>query len=219
MRATNHLGAIVDTHQASQLVVNTLLAARDLHRKVLLVGNGGSAATVSHLHNDLVKALGIRALCLHEPALLTATANDEGFEHCFEHTVERWADRDDLLFAISCSGESENVLRAVEIARMRACQVITLTGFAHQNTLSRLGMINFHVPSDHFGTIEIAHAALTHYLTDAACAALSQSHAISSRQDGTHEPIETDIIGRTVELRATRVGHRRGRLRRRRVSA
>ncbi len=215
-------GLAIDRQAGVELAVRHLLAARELQRKVMLAGNGGSAATASHLHNDLVKAVGVRALCLHEPALLTACANDEGYERCFEAVIERWADREDLLIAISCSGRSENILRAARAADERGCRVVTLTGCSPANPLRALGDLNFHVHTDHYGMIEVAHAALTHYLTDTALAALTNTAQARHDKDdshGTHDAPSCDIIGRTLAIRAAGSGHGRGGIRRRRASA
>lgn len=233
VRVTDATGLAVDRQDGAQLAVNLIVAARDLGRKVLLVGNGGSAATAAHLCNDLVKAVGVRAMNLHEPSLLTACANDEGYERSFAVAVERWADRDDLLIAISCSGRSENILQAAHAAGERGCRVLTLTGCSPANPLASIGQLNFHVPTQHYGRIEIAHAALAHYLSDAALAALSiQPNIIEhSRRDASLSSIEKndesplaptcDVIARTLEVRkaADGAGHGRGGIRRRRVSA
>ena len=137
-------------------------------RKVLLVGNGGSAATVSHVQNDLCKAVGVRAMVFTEPALLTALANDHGYASGFERLVELWADPGDILLAISSSGQSENILRAVEASVRRGCDVITFSGFRGDNALRRAGDLNFYVPDQTYGHVEVAHNALVHFLTDRA---------------------------------------------------
>jgi len=69
--------------------------------KALLIGNGGSAAIVSHMHNDLCKMVGVRAMCLTETPLMTALANDDGYETVFHKPISMWADRGDLLIAVS----------------------------------------------------------------------------------------------------------------------
>ena len=137
-------------------------------RKVVLVGNGGSAAIVSHMQNDLCKAVGVRAMVLTEPPLLTALANDHGYASGFERLVELWADPGDILLAISSSGQSENILRAVEASVRRGCDVITFSGFRCDNALRRTGDLNFYVPDQAYGHVEVAHNALVHFLTDRA---------------------------------------------------
>lgn len=101
-----------------------------------------------------------------EASALTALANDYGYECVFERPVELWADADDLLVAISSSGQSENILRAARAASARNCRVITLSGFSADNPLRRLGNLNFYVPSPEYGYVELAHSVITHFLTD-----------------------------------------------------
>ena len=135
--------------------------------KVMLVANGGSAAVASHMHNDISKACGIRALVFTETPLLTALSNDNGYESAYETTTQLWAQPDDLLIAISSSGKSENTLRAARAARSAGAGVITLSGFEPDNPLRTIGDLNFYVQSGHYGLVETSHAAISHYLTDA----------------------------------------------------
>lgn len=160
----------VDLHVdiASDRVVEHLVAARLCGNKVMLIGNGGSAAIVSHFHNDLTKAVGVRALVFNEQPLLMALANDEGYASVFERPLEVWAEPGDVLIAVSSSGASENILRAAHTALRHDMTVITLTGFEHSNPLRQLGHVNFYVPSHHYGLVEQSHSVLTHHFSDAA---------------------------------------------------
>ena len=135
--------------------------------KAIVVGNGGSAAIASHTQNDLCKAVKMRSLVFTEQSLLTALANDDGYQTAYETLTNLWAEPDDLLIAISSSGQSENILRAARAARKAGCRIITLSGFASDNPLRALGDVNFYIPSDSYGHVELAHAALGQFLTDA----------------------------------------------------
>ncbi len=143
--------------------------------KALLIGNGGSAAIVSHVQNDLCKALGIPAMVFNEPPLLTALANDDGYETVFRQMAELWARPGDLFIAVSSSGNSEYILSAVEAASSRGCKVLTFSGFSPDNPLRRMGDLNFYVASDFYGFVEVAHMALAHFMTD---------NALSRRSEG-----------------------------------
>ena len=81
---------------------------------VYIIGNGGSYANAMHIANDLI-ACGIRAHTL-DPATLTATANDYGYEHVFSRWLRVFANRGDLLIALSGSGKSPNILNAISVA-------------------------------------------------------------------------------------------------------
>ena len=74
---------------------------------------------------------------------------------------------DDLLIAISSSGQSENILRCVRAAQKAGARIVTLSGFAANNPLRALGDVNFYIPSNSYGHVELAHAALSQFLTDA----------------------------------------------------
>ena len=154
--------------EGTEMAIQMMLSVRSASQKMLLTGNGGSAALVSHIQNDLCKTLGIRALVFTEQPLLTALANDDGYGSVFERPVELWADPGDLLLTISSSGQSENILRGARASLERGCKMITLTGFKPNNPLRQMGDLNFYVGSGSYGYVETAHAALTHFMTDRA---------------------------------------------------
>jgi D-sedoheptulose 7-phosphate isomerase len=156
-------------------LIATLAALKAAGGKALLIGNGGSAAIVSHLHNDLCKAVGMRAMVFHETSLLTAVANDDGYHDVFRRPVDLWADRDDVLIAVSSSGESENIVKAASLAREKGCRVVTLTGFAPTNRLRRIGDVNIYVPASAYGYVEMAHSVIAHCITDLAVMRLAVS--------------------------------------------
>lgn len=148
--------------QAVELIHETTRKAR----KVIFIGNGGSAAIASHQAVDLWKNGGVRAVAFNDASLLTCISNDFGYEHVFEKPVEMFAERGDVLIAISSSGSSRNILQAVEKAREKGCAVITLSGFQPDNPLRRKGDVNFYIPSDSYGLVEISHLTLCHCIAD-----------------------------------------------------
>ncbi len=166
-RQENQLSLEAAVNQAVEMIVS--LAGTS--RKVMLIGNGGSAALVSHTQNDLCASVGIRAMVFNEASLLTALTNDYGYATAFKRLVDLWADPADLLIAVSSSGKSENILQAVQAAIERGCQVITFSGFLSSNPLRTFGDLNFYVASDVYGLVETSHMALMHALTDLAMVA------------------------------------------------
>ena len=168
VEVTDHTGSKLSLDHGAERAVETVIAVREASGKVMLVGNGGSAAIVSHAHNDLCKAVGVRALVFTEQPLLTALSNDHGYETAFERLVALWTDPNDLLIAVSSSGRSESILGPVRAAREGGCQVITLSGFCPDNPLRSRGDMNFYLESDAYGYVETGHAALLHYITDRA---------------------------------------------------
>ena len=149
-------------------VIEAIVSLKNRSGKAFLIGNGGSAAIVSHVHNDLCKSVGIRSIVFNETPLLTALANDDGYAAVFQRPLDLWADRDDLLIAVSSSGESENILKAAATAREKGCRLVTFTGFAPANRLRHLGDVNVYVPASDYGHVEMAHSVVAHCITDMA---------------------------------------------------
>jgi D-sedoheptulose 7-phosphate isomerase len=137
--------------------------------KVLVCGNGGSAAQAQHLAAELVgrfqgerRALPSVALCA-DTATLTSLANDYGYEQVFARQVEALAAGGDVLIAISTSGNSANVVRAVAAARARRCAVVALTG-AGGGKLAAQADVLLAAPSDSVARIQEVHALCIHAL-------------------------------------------------------
>lgn len=148
---------------ALQAIVKNIL---DNKRKVLLIGNGGSASIASHIAVDLWKNGGVRAMAFNDVSLITCVGNDFGFEHIFEKPIEMFADEGDILIAISSSGRSANIIKGVEAAVKKNCTVATFSGFSPDNPLRSMGRINFYVPSGAYGFVELAHSAICHCIAD-----------------------------------------------------
>ena len=168
MLVTNKQGGSVTLDQGAEQAIQIMLDAKAADRKVMLAGNGGSAAIVSHVQNDLFKRAGVKALVFTEQPLLLALANDEGYGRVFEWPVEQWAQPGDIMITVSSSGRSENILRAAEAALQKACRLVTFSGFDPDNPLRQMGELNFYVGSHSYGYVETAHAAVTHFMTDRA---------------------------------------------------
>jgi D-sedoheptulose 7-phosphate isomerase len=126
-------------------------------KKIILVGNGGSAAMASHVAVDLTKAAGCRAITFNEADLLTCFANDYGYEKWVEKALKFYADKDDLVILISSSGKSPNIINGANWAKNFGLEVITLSGFDSDNPLKKLGGINLWVDSKGYNIVEMAH--------------------------------------------------------------
>ena len=125
--------------------------------KIILVGNGGSAAMASHVAVDLTKAAGVRAINFNEADLLTCLANDYGYENWVAKALEFYSDAGDLLIVISSSGESKNILNGVKQAKAMNLGTITLSGFASENPLRKRGNLNLWVDSKSYNIVEMTH--------------------------------------------------------------
>lgn len=128
------------------------------NKKVLIFGNGGSAAIASHVSVDFTKNLGVRAFNFNEADLITCFSNDYGYEKWIEKTIEFYAKKDDVVILISSSGRSKNMLNACKAARKKnISKIITLTGSKKNNPLSKLGDVNLWVNSNIYNHIENTH--------------------------------------------------------------
>ena len=165
IEVTDRNGAPLSLEDGAEQTVQMMLYTKDASQKVLLAGNGGSSAIVSHVQNDLCKATGVKAMVFTEQPLLTALANDEGYGSVFEWPINMWAEANDLFITVSSSGQSENIVRGLKAAREKECRVITMSGFDPNNASRELGDLNFYVPSSVYAYVETAHTALAHYLT------------------------------------------------------
>jgi len=144
--------------------------ARASGRAIFVAGNGGSAATASHFVCDMVKgasfgkASRFRIQALHDSVpTLTAYSNDVSYEDAMVEQFKNFAQAGDLYMAISGSGNSPNVVRAMEYANSIGCRTIALTG-RDGGRLGALAMLNVHVPEAHMGRIEDGHHIICHMI-------------------------------------------------------
>ena len=126
-------------------------------KKVILVGNGGSAAMASHVSVDLTKMCKIRAINFNEADLLTCFSNDYGYENWVKKALSFYADKGDLLICISSSGESKNIINGAKYGKKIGCKVITLTGFKKENKVRKIGHVNLWLDSTNYNFIEMTH--------------------------------------------------------------
>ena len=126
-------------------------------KKVILVGNGGSAAMASHVSVDLTKICKIRAINFNEADLLTCFSNDYGYENWVEKAIFFYADKGDLLICISSSGQSKNIINGAKFAKKIGCKVVTLTGFSKMNKVKKIGHVNLWLNSKNYNLIEMTH--------------------------------------------------------------
>ena len=127
-------------------------------KKILIFGNGGSAAIASHFSVDLTKNAKIRCTNYNEPDLITCFSNDFGYERWVEMAIKYYGDKGDVLIVISSSGKSKNMINACIAARKKKfSKIITLTGHLVNNPVKKLGDINLWVNSKAYNYIENIH--------------------------------------------------------------
>ena len=160
--ATDGTGNNLDFYQGLEKVARFIIEHGAKGKKLMFIGNGASAAISSHMSTDFCKNAGIRAMAFNDGALLTCMGNDFGYEHVFEKPIEMLANREDILVAISSSGQSENILLGVHAARRKECRVLTLSGFKADNPLRSMGDYNFYVPAAEYAFVEVLHHSICH---------------------------------------------------------
>ena len=137
---------------------------------ILLCGNGGSASDSIHISSELVgkfekerKALPSISLSSN-PSNLTAIANDFGFEHIFSRQIEAIGEKDDLLIAISTSGNSKNIINAIDCARLIGLNVIAFTG-EDGGKINQMDCIKLKVPNSNVARIQEMHILIGHIIS------------------------------------------------------
>jgi len=153
-----------------QEVIDVFTEARERNRQIFVFGNGGSASTASHFVCDMVKGASfnreqrfrIMALTDSLPTI-TAYSNDVAYDCIFAEQLKNFARPDDLVMGISGSGNSPNVLRAMEYANSIGCKTVALTG-RDGGQLRPMAKINVHVANPHMGRIEDAHMIICHMI-------------------------------------------------------
>ena len=150
--------------------IQVLREARDQDRGIFVFGNGGSAATASHFVCDMLKGASFnrqsrfRIMALTESAAtLTAYSNDVGYDAVFAEQLKNFARPGDVALAISGSGNSPNVLAAIEYANSAGCSTIALTG-RNGGKLGPLAHLEIRVSNPHMGRIEDVHMTVAHMI-------------------------------------------------------
>lgn len=150
-----------------------IIKAYESDKQIFVIGNGGSASTASHFACDLGKGTAVegkrrvRVISLTDNmATITAYANDISYEDIFVEQLKNLLNFGDLLIAISASGKSKNIIKAVEYANLMECPTIGLTGF-DGGKLAQVATEAIIVKSDNYGIIEDLHLMINHIVREA----------------------------------------------------
>jgi len=182
-------------HAAASIDRDKLAEAAELLRRafddgawLFVCGNGGSAAIANHLLCDFAKGIQTDTNLLPRVVslsanleLITAIANDITFDDCFIYQLRTAARRGDLLLTISSSGDSENIVRAVDWAGANGLQSICLTGFDGGRS-AKGAAVNIHVEGDNYGVVEDTHQSIMHMLSQYLRQACMTNARISQRK-------------------------------------
>ena len=161
----------IDTNSISNFI-ELLMRARDQESNIFFIGNGGSAATASHFANDLSIGTNsytkpFKAISLTDnQAIITAIANDYGYEDVFVRQLKVLGKKNDLLIAISASGNSPSLIKAFEYAKSLGVYTIGITAF-DGGKIKQMSDLSIHVPTkeNEYGPAEDAHMILDHLIS------------------------------------------------------
>jgi D-sedoheptulose 7-phosphate isomerase len=171
----NYMGTLKNTldkldKEQINKAINVLIKARDEKKNIFIMGNGGSAATASHFAGDFNKGLSLnhekrfRYICLNDniPTMLSL-ANDVSYEAVFVEPLKNFLEDGDVVVGISGSGNSKNVINAVEFAKQKANTIIGLSGYKG-GRLMELSDIKLHVPIENMQIVEDIHMMFDHLM-------------------------------------------------------
>ena len=147
-------------------LVAVMKQLRERGGRLYVIGNGGSAGVASHAVTDFVNVGRLRATTLHDSSLITCMSNDYGYENAFARILSISASPEDVLVAISSSGQSKNMCNAAATMRGLGGSTITLSGFKRDNPLRSLGDTNIWLDSTDYGMVEIGHQFVLHNVAD-----------------------------------------------------
>ena len=178
IRVTDGDNKVIAFPSGVAIAAQLIIEQTNFNNKLIFIGNGASAAISSHMSTDFWKNGGMKAIAFNDSSVLTCIGNDYGYEYLFEKPIEMFADKGDVLMAISSSGSSENIIKGGKAAQKKECKIITFSGFKSNNPLHDLGDINFYVPANEYGPVEILHHSICHCILDC---------IIKGKKDQLHE--------------------------------
>ncbi len=170
----SHLIDLINNIDSSviEAIINAIETTVQKKSRIYILGNGGSSATASHMVNDLGAGLRRRGIInldvvslADNTPVITAIANDIGYDNIFYMQMEGLLNPEDLVIAISCSGNSPNIIKAIQYAKKQGCKLVGVTGF-DGGLLKEISDINFHVDVEkgQYGLVEDVHMILDHII-------------------------------------------------------
>jgi D-sedoheptulose 7-phosphate isomerase len=138
-------------------VQQIILRSAEANGKLIIAGNGASAAIAAHASLDFTKQAKVRSITLNDPTLITAYANDYGGENWLLEAVKCHVDKNDVVIFISVSGESPNLVKAARWLFEKNIKVVSFTGINHQTSLAKYSSTNLWVDSNAYNIVECIH--------------------------------------------------------------
>lgn len=147
-------------------LVEIFLQKRRSNKSIAFIGNGGSAAVAIHMTSDFLKNGRMKTISFYNPATLTCLGNDYSYEDVFSKQVENIMRKEDMLIAISSSGMSANIVKAIKAAHDKSVTVMSFTGFSEDNASRINSDISLYVPCHKYGIVESIHNLILQEIVD-----------------------------------------------------
>lgn len=167
MTVTDKAGKEIDADHGLEIWADK---AYDIREKtdglIFFCGNGASASMAEHMSHDWFQNAKINTTTCAETSHITAISNDLGYENVFAYRVNRILSDTDMLVGISASGNSPNIVKAMDAANLKGAFTVSASGKRPDNSIRKMGDLNFYVPLDKYGEVESAHAILLHSALD-----------------------------------------------------
>ena len=139
--------------------------AFNIHKRIIILGNGGSNSVASHISQDYMKFHKKKVSILSDPSMITMLTNDFGYEFAYQKFLEYYVEDDSLIVIISSGGESPNMLKCVDWCEDKKVPYGVLTGFKSDNTIrgeASNALWNYHIASESYGVVECVHQIFLH---------------------------------------------------------
>lgn len=161
-----HTQSLSSFELGMQKLVDYISTVKQNGKQLYFIGNGGSSAIASHMTADFMKNGGMKTYSLYDNAVTTCMGNDYGYEFIFSKPLSFLINEGDLLIAISSSGNSKNIINAIEVAKEKKANVITFSGFKEDNLIKSKGVMNVYVPISQYGIVESIHNLILQQVVD-----------------------------------------------------
>lgn len=167
MVVTDNLGCELDVDRGLTIWVDKAYELKqEAEGLIFFCGNGASATMAEHMSHDWFQNAVINTTTCSETSHITAISNDMSYEDVFAYRVKRILSERDMFVGISSSGNSVNIIKAIEAANTNGAFSISVSGKKADNKLRQMGRLNFYVPLETYGEVESAHAVLLHMALD-----------------------------------------------------
>ncbi|MFP3153783.1 SIS domain-containing protein [Lachnospiraceae bacterium ZAX-1] len=151
---------------AMREIVDVFFQIKREGKNLFFIGNGGSAAIASHMTSDFMKNGGMNTYSLYDASLTTCMGNDYSYDYIFSKPLGFLLKKHDLLVAISSSGNSENIVKAIHTAKEKGAVIITFSGFGSDNKIKSMGDYNVYIPLGEYGIVESIHNLILQQIVD-----------------------------------------------------